>query len=328
MSDPKITQLVRTRGTERVYEMEDSSVISRTGGSVSWRNNNPGNLKFEFVGSADSTVKTTRTRDKALSDAQGRYDGIVDLDQWGNAIFETYEAGREAKIQLLQRQHGERTVPEMLRKYSKADYSGSTHWDAQENSIYKTADAQGVDLRGKKVGEMSNAELAALADGVKNFEGWRQGTVEEVKPTQTQSNQEPYKGSPEKYIPNQSSLSEATQNMLACSEVAIRDLYARSGLTYETQNGEQCTIASAHLAMKQDLPDIHYANQHQGQLHLASTPDRNGISTYASMQTNDAFALDPKLALNEMENMNQTRTQAAALEPHQQQPTQNHRTMG
>ncbi|WP_213948318.1 hypothetical protein [Luteibacter sp. dw_328] len=50
-------------------------------GTVSWRNNNPGNLKFEFEGSADKTVHSTRSKEKALEQAQSRYGGVVDVMQ-------------------------------------------------------------------------------------------------------------------------------------------------------------------------------------------------------------------------------------------------------
>lgn len=68
--DPhKITGLIRTEGKTRVYQMDDGSVETREGGTVSWRNNNPGNLKFECANSADKTVHTARTKDAALTAA-------------------------------------------------------------------------------------------------------------------------------------------------------------------------------------------------------------------------------------------------------------------
>ena len=188
MSDPRITRLVRTEGTNRTVELEDGSVVTRSGGSVSWRNNNPGNLKFEFAGSADRTVKNPRSREDALDAAQARYQGVVDLDQWGNAIFESYEAGRAAKIQLLERRFSDQSVEQFLPQYSRADYSGSTNHRAQAAAIFAEGDRQGVDLRGKTVGSMTTQEREALADGIRLFEGWRAGEVSVVTPpSQTQS---------------------------------------------------------------------------------------------------------------------------------------------
>lgn len=177
MSDPKITRVVSSVGTTRTLEMDDGSVVTRSGGTVSWRNNNPGNLKFEFSGSADKTVHNPRTREQALDAAQDRYKGIVGLDQWGNAVFENYEAGRAAKIQLLERRFGEKTVEQMLPSYSTADYSGRTHHKEQAAAIFAEGDRQGVDLRQKTVGQMSEREREVLADGIRRFEGWRAGEV-------------------------------------------------------------------------------------------------------------------------------------------------------
>lgn len=181
MTDKKIVALVEAKGKDRIYEMEDGSVEKWSNGTVAWRNNNPGNLKFEYAGSADKTVKTSRTKEKALSDAQSKYDGIVALDQWGNAVFETLDAGRTAKIKLLTNHFEELTVHQMIRKYSVPDYSGKTNWDSQEATIYKIAEVQGVNLRNKKIADMSEKELSALADGISKFEGWKEGDVTVIR---------------------------------------------------------------------------------------------------------------------------------------------------
>lgn len=178
MGDPnKITGLVRTEGKTRVYQMDDGSVETREGGTVSWRNNNPGNLKFEYAGSADKTVTSTRTPEAALAAAQNRYSGVVALDQWGNAIFETEAAGRAAKAQLLRNTHGEKTIPEMLKGYAVDDYSGKANTDAYAKSVYAVGDSQGVDLRDKKIKDLSVKEFDALLDGMKKVEGFQEGTV-------------------------------------------------------------------------------------------------------------------------------------------------------
>jgi hypothetical protein len=179
MSGKKIGRLVASQGMTRVVEMDDGSITERSGGSVSWRNNNPGNLKFEFAGSADTTVRTARTRKRALSDAKTFYQGVVDLDQWGNVIFDSYEAGRAAKVQLLEK-HGAKTVEEMLLSYSTADYTGGTHHRAQADFIFQQADRAGLNLRGKTIREMDGAELSALADGIKGFEGWKVGETRQL----------------------------------------------------------------------------------------------------------------------------------------------------
>jgi len=174
MTSQKITRLVISVGKERVYEREDGSQLERSGGTVAWRNNNPGNLKFGFIDSVD-TEHLPRTKDQALAAAKKEFDGVVGLDQHGNAVFESYEAGRAAQIKLFEKNWGEKTVPDMLQKYSKPDYSGPTHYKEQLDTVYAVAANEGVDLHGKKINDLSPKEKAALADGVGKAEGWNSG---------------------------------------------------------------------------------------------------------------------------------------------------------
>lgn len=173
-----ISKLIKTEGTKRVYQLANGQTETRTGGTVAWRNNNPGNLKFEFAGSADKTVKSRRSREKALSDAQKRYKGVIDLDQWGNAIFETMESGAVAKAQLLKKSFGNQTYQKMLRGYAKSDYSGKTNYASYEATIAKHAKSKGVNLEGKSINSMSSAEFNALAEAMVIAEGVKKGEVE------------------------------------------------------------------------------------------------------------------------------------------------------
>jgi hypothetical protein len=184
VSHKNVHRLAATQGKVRIYEMDDGSWIQASDGTVAWRNNNPGNLKFEFSGSADRTTRSKRTREDALSDAQALYGGIVDLDQWGNAIFESYEAGREAQQKLLQSRMAGETVEELVKSYSVSDYSGVTHHRSQVATIHATALSQGQDLHRKAVRDMTADELNALCDGLSKAEGWKAGTVEAI-PAQT-----------------------------------------------------------------------------------------------------------------------------------------------
>lgn len=182
VSDKKVTRLVASQGMTRVFEMEDKTWVTAQDGTVSWRNNNPGNLKFEFEGSADKTVHSTRSKEKALEQAQSRYAGVVDLDHWGNAVFESYEAGRDAQKKLVVDQHADDTVENLVKGYSKADYSGATHHAAQVKTIYATALAEGHDLHGKKVRDMNPDERNALLDGIARAEYWKAGTTNQTPP--------------------------------------------------------------------------------------------------------------------------------------------------
>jgi hypothetical protein len=174
----KISRLVEARGTHRTYELDDGSIEVWSGGTASWRHNNPGNLKYEFAGSADPTVHAHRSYEKALHAAQHAHAGVVALDPRGNAIFETPEAGRIAQLEVLQHRFKDLSVEAMVEKYSTKDYSGPTHHTAQLATIYRTGDKHGFDLRGRTISTLSSAELAALGEGIARFEGFHVGQVE------------------------------------------------------------------------------------------------------------------------------------------------------
>lgn len=177
ISENRIAKLIETVGKKRVYQMEDGSIETRSNGTAAWRNNNPGNLKFGFKNSADKTVKTSRSREKALADAQKRYSGIVDLDQWGNAIFETSQAGANAKMQLLKQSFGNKTVPEMLKRYAVDDYSGKANHTNYQNTIFNNAEKNGINLRSKTINQMNPKELEMLAQGMVIAEGVKKGDI-------------------------------------------------------------------------------------------------------------------------------------------------------
>ena len=180
LTDKKLTRLVATKDMTRVYELEDGQWLTAKDETVAWRNNNPGNLKFEFNRSADKTVKSTRSKERALASAQNNYDGVVDLDQWGNAVFETYEAGRDAQRKHITDAHIDHTVEELVKGYSRDDYSGKTHHEGQVKTIYATAAAEGFDLHGKTFRQMTDDEKNALLDGVARAEYWKAGTTQET----------------------------------------------------------------------------------------------------------------------------------------------------
>lgn len=183
LSDKRITKLVATQGKTRVYEMEDGEWLTAKEGTISWRNNNPGNLKFAYAGSSDHVDKNViRTKEQALSSAQRGYDGVVALDQFGSAVFESYDAGRAAQRKLVAETHKHDTVETLIRAYSTKDYSGDTHYDAQAAVIYRTAESKGLDLHGKQIIEMTPDEKEVLLDGLSIAEEWTPGVKQTSAP--------------------------------------------------------------------------------------------------------------------------------------------------
>lgn len=248
----KIVGLVGVDGKRRIYKMADGSTETRDDGTVAWRNNNPGNLKFEFKGSADKSVKSKRTKEKALSDAKKRYEGVVALDQWGNAIFETYEAGAVAKAKLLKSAHADKTVAKMLRSYAKDDYSGKTNYAAYENTIFKEGDRLGLDLRNKTIGQMSQKEFEALAVGMVKAEGVKKGTVSRTEPSSnilsnmfSNSSIDINTSSPPIGNPHKSQINNS--NAMTASSVVVHQTYQ----TDMTINGASSPLDSANAVKRQ-----------------------------------------------------------------------------
>jgi len=184
-----ISKLVATDDKTRTYELSDNTYEERVNGSASWRHNNPGNLKMEYAHSADPTVHSHRSKEDALASAVSKYPGTVDLDQRGNVIFDSYDHGRDAQIKFIKKDGDGKTVAQMLGDYSKPDYSGPTHHQAQEATIYAVGDKAGVDLRTKTIDKMSDAEISALADGISKFEGYTKGQTNALTPEQAAERQ-------------------------------------------------------------------------------------------------------------------------------------------
>lgn len=228
--------------------MDDGSIETREGGTVAWRNNNPGNLKFEYAGSADKSVTSKRTPEAALAAAQDRYSGVVALDQWGNAIFETEAAGRAAKAQLLRNTHGEKTIPEMLKGYAVDDYSGKANTDAYAKSVYAVGDSQGVDLRGKKIKDLTDQEFEAQLDGMKKVEGFQEGSVTRT-PSRADAGTTPL--SPEQQRVHRMASDALGLQLGATHSPEQIDTLARSAVAMSTENASRGDVLGVFLSKDQ-----------------------------------------------------------------------------
>lgn len=80
-------------GSARAYRNDDGSTTVRTGGTVAWRNNNPGNIKYG--------------RNAKAAGAIGKHDK-------GFAIFPSYEAGFQGMTNVLQNEYGTSTIDAMI----------------------------------------------------------------------------------------------------------------------------------------------------------------------------------------------------------------------
>ncbi len=179
MTDPKIVKVISVEGKSRVYEMDDGSIVEREGGHVNWRNNNPGNMKFELPKNASEDRKLDR-----LKDAQALYDGIVGLDNNGMAIFETPEAGRLAQIKLADRKAAENpqwALENYVKFYAKDDYAGKAHHAAYLKKIEEVGKENGIDLsKDRNMASLNEREKSVLVDAMKLVEGNKIGETKTV----------------------------------------------------------------------------------------------------------------------------------------------------
>ncbi|MCK9370368.1 hypothetical protein M0R04_10710 [Candidatus Dojkabacteria bacterium] len=133
--------------TPKTYESTGTiSPSDKTGGSVSWRTNNPGNIKWgEFaksLGAVDSGIQAT--------------------DGGTFASFESEDAGKAAQIQLLKTAYSNLPLEQAMKRWSGNGYGADVAPDLPSNI---------------KIGELNDQQFNYLLDSMKTREGWKEGTV-------------------------------------------------------------------------------------------------------------------------------------------------------
>jgi len=113
------------------------------GGSVAYRTNNPGNIKFgafaKSMGGVDSGIKAT--------------------DGGTFAMFPDYDAGRRAQMALLTSgSYKDLTVEQAMRRWSNSGYGADV--------------AKGAIAGNRKMSSLSQGELSTLADAMQEREGY------------------------------------------------------------------------------------------------------------------------------------------------------------
>lgn len=130
----------------------DASQGGTGSGSRSWRNNNPGNIKFgEYAKSVGATGQ----------------------DDKGFAVFPDYATGRKAQEKLLFDSEGYRhkTLAGAIAKWAPAS-------DGNDPNSYAAdlAKAAGVDV-GTRMETMTPEQRTAILDAMQKREGWKPGSV-------------------------------------------------------------------------------------------------------------------------------------------------------
>lgn len=144
-----------------IYENEDGTVWKRSEGTVAWRCNNPGNLKFGPF-----------TRDY----------GAIDEDYGGHAIFPSLEMGNKAHMELLfdpSSVYYNLTLIEAVRRY--APESDGNNPVIYQRYITKHTGVEATTLLRTMNPSQRNGMLACM----RIFEGFEVGKEEQYSPVIT-----------------------------------------------------------------------------------------------------------------------------------------------
>ena len=164
------TYSITKQGRSVTYYDDTGYTEVHVGGTRSWRNNNPGNLRY-----------TNWTKNH----------GAIGKDGDGFAIFPDVETGNQAKGDLLRGKYGDHdSIREMLKgKYDEdgnyipgtayAPESDGNNPDAYADAIKKMS---GIDVDNKKISELTPDEMNKLLDAMRRYEGWREGNAYCVSP--------------------------------------------------------------------------------------------------------------------------------------------------
>jgi hypothetical protein len=142
------------RGRSNVLELNDGSVVKRTG-NRNWRNNNPGNIEYHKGGFAPKM---------GAIGTDGRF-----------AIFSDYATGRNAKEQLIfnEKKYRSKTLTAAIAQYAPKKENNTAR--------YQRAVLAAVDGQNKKMSDYSAAERKKIMDAMERVEGYKAGKVEVIK---------------------------------------------------------------------------------------------------------------------------------------------------
>ena len=146
-NNPQVTKATKT-DTGLCYIMENGAKIERRGGSIAWRNNNPGCIRYSGKAVKMGAVGTAN----------------------GFAIFPNEETGMRAiKTLLLSDAYRNLTIAKAIHKYAPP------HENNTANYINSLCGLVGVS-RYAKIYELNDEQLNCVVTTIRRLEGWIIGT--------------------------------------------------------------------------------------------------------------------------------------------------------
>ena len=135
-------------GRATVYRTPDGKLVRREGGSLAWRNNNPGNIR------AGAFAKSL---------------GAIGVGPGGFAIFPDAETGARAVGALMRTQNYKNlSIADAIARYAPPSENNTAAYQA---AIRKQT---GLDST-RKMSTLSDAELGRVVNAIRQHEGWKEG---------------------------------------------------------------------------------------------------------------------------------------------------------
>jgi len=138
------------------FLMTSGDKIKNSGGSLSWRNNNPGNLKYG---------------------AFAKENGALKAGSGGHAIFASFEDGQAAMRELLfgpGSKYAGLSVAKAIARYAPAsDPKAKNQPKAYTAFIVKEVGIKSTKL----LRDMTETEQTKMLDAMVTYEGYKQGTT-------------------------------------------------------------------------------------------------------------------------------------------------------
>jgi hypothetical protein len=134
-----------------LYETEDGEKYLRTGGTWTWRNNNPGNVVPGSISKKNNQI--------------GKAGGF--------AVFPDYENGHKALLDCLKDTYGNSPLKELINGYAPP------HQNDTPKYLKFLQNKTGV-FDDKKVKDFSQSEFEKLWKAIEQMEGWKEGKIAEM----------------------------------------------------------------------------------------------------------------------------------------------------
>jgi len=203
------------KGDTVIYSDDDGNLVIRSGGTRSWRNNNPGNIRPGSFSSGNGSIGSAG----------------------GFAVFPTYEAGRQALAVLLRgKTYSGLTLFSAVARYAPHHENNTANY---RRLIKKLT---GLDLE-RKIKTLNGSEFERLLDAIETIEGFKEGNEKLIKRTRVIDTEKGKGGSLERFLlDGEGWVGKSDLIQLVRADLVINAVLVRAnGSTYVRSKPDQTT---------------------------------------------------------------------------------------